>query len=71
MVIFGSVTTHASFFFFNVYLFLTEKERERERERESEHEWQRGREREAQKAPGSELAAQNLMQGLNSQTVRS
>ena len=52
--------------FFNIYLFL--------RETETECEWVRGRERETQspkQASGSEPAAQNLMQGLNSQTVRS
>ena len=46
--------------------------RDRERERESKQ--GRGRERETQnlkQAPGSELSAQSLMQGSNSQTVRS
>ena len=55
-------------FFFNVYLFL------RDRERASEHEQGRGRERETQnpkQAPGSELSAQSLMRGSNSQTMRS
>ena len=37
-----------------------EREREREREREN-----------MKQAPGSELSAQSLTQGLNSQTVRS
>ena len=54
------------FFFFNVYLFL--------RQRETEHERGRVRERETQnpkRAPGSELSAQSLTRGSNSQTVRS
>ena len=50
--------------------------RERERERETEYERGRGREREREtqnlkQAPGSELSAESLMQGLKSQTVRS
>ena len=51
---------------FNVYLFL--------RETETEHEWGRGGERETKnlkQAPGSELSAQSLTRGSNSQTVRS
>ena len=50
------------------------RERERERERETACEWGRGRERGRQnlkQAPGSELSAQSLMWGLNSQTERS
>ena len=47
----------------------------REREREREHEQGKAeRERETQnlkQAPGSELSAQSLTQGLNSRTVRS
>ena len=42
--------------------------------RETEHEWGRGRERETQnqkQAPGSELSAQSMIQGLNPQTARS
>ena len=45
---------------------------EREREGERENEWERGRERRRQNLkqdPGSELSAQSLIQGLNSQTV--
>ena len=51
-----------------------EKERQREREREGECEQGRGRERRRhnlKQAPGSKLSTQSLMQGLNSQTVRS
>ena len=51
---------------FNVYSFL----RERQRETETEREQGRGREKEREtqnpkQAPGSELAAQSLMWGLN------
>ena len=44
----------------------------RERERETEHEWGRGRDRQRQnlkQAPDSELSAQSLTQGSNSQTT--
>ena len=54
--------------FFNVYLFLTETETDRVRARKGQ------KERETQnlkQVPGSELSAQNPMQGLNSQAVRS
>ena len=48
--------------------------REREREREPEYKWGRGREGETQnlkQAVGSELSAQSLTRGSNSQTKRS
>ena len=54
--------------FFNVSLFL------RERDRETGREQGRGRERETQNSKqtlGSELTAQSLMWGSNSQTMRS
>ena len=53
-------------FFFNVYVFL--------REREKENMLGRGREQRRQnekQAPGCELSAQSLTQGLNSRTVTS
>ena len=53
---------------------MREREREREREYEHEHEQGRGRERETQNLkqdPGSELSAQSLTWGSNSQAVRS
>ena len=46
----------------------------RETETKTEHEQGRGRERETQnlkQAPGSELSAQSLMWGLNSQAMKS
>ena len=51
-------------------MFIFEIERERDRVQAGEEQ----RERETQnlkQAPGSELSAQSLMQGSNSQTVRS
>ena len=56
---------------------MFERERDRDRERETERERVlvgRGRERKRQnlkQAPGSELSAQGLTWGLNSQTARS
>ena len=45
------------------------------KERVTKHEWGKGRERErdteSKRPPGSELLAQTLIQGLNSQTVKS
>ena len=60
--------TEIFFLFISIYLFL----RERERDRVQAGEGQRERETQNLKhAPGSELSAQNQMQGSNSQTVRS
>ena len=53
---------------------MRERERDRQRDRETEHEQGRGRQRETQnpkQAPGSELSAQSLMWGSNSETGRS
>ena len=55
---------------FNVYLFLTERERERETARMSGGEAERETQNPKQ-APGSELSAQSLTWGSNSQTARS
>ena len=53
-------------------MFIFERERETEREREQAEERQRARETQnLRQAPGSELSAQSLMRGSNSQTVRS
>ena len=57
-------------FFGNVYLFL--RKRERAREMASRGGAERERETQSPKqVPGSELSAQSLMQGSNSQTMRS
>ena len=55
-------------------MFISERERERERERESTQTGEGKTERETpnpKQVPGSELSAWNLMQGSNSQTMRS
>ena len=57
-----------------MFIFDREREREKERERESMSRGGAERERETQnprQAPGSELSAQSLTRGSNSQTVRS
>ena len=53
---------------------VRDRERDREREREREREGGKGKERWRQnlnQAPGSELSAQSLTWGSNSQTARS
>ena len=53
-------------------MFIFERDRERERDRAQAGEGQREKETENLKqAPGSELSAQSLTQGSNSQTARS
>ena len=49
-----------------VYLLLRDRDRAPAGERQSERETQNPKQ-----IPGSELSAQNLMRGLNSQTMRS
>ena len=54
------------FFFFYTYLLLIERDRAQVGEGQREKETQN-----PNQAPGSELSAQSLMRGSNSQTVRS
>ena len=60
---------------FLMFIFEREGETERQRDRQTDHEWGKGkRERETQnpkQSPGSMLSAQSLMQGSNSQTMKS
>ena len=52
-------------------MFIFERERERERERDGEGAERERETRNPKQAPGSELSAQSLMWGSNSQAVRS
>ena len=62
------------YFYFLKCLLIFERERERDRAPAGEGQREREREKETQnlkQAPGSELSAQSLTQGLNSRAARS